>query len=919
MESRTSPTQVLATLLSLLSAAPAPSAVPPPSPNSVPKALRPFLSRLLSAQLFRPGGIRGLLIVVVGQDDDVGARKLDTIARLVIAGAGAAPDRLAPVVSQVLDVLGSAAHASVAPPGAEGMPAAPEGVLRAASFVVAQLVGRDVPGARDVLLACLHAPFVAPTVAGPAPSPLEGLTTLSLLVSHAPPTSPPSLLLSTFVTPVVPALLALEAVLHAGVAPGITVLGSSGKGKGKETSADELENELGAVLETWAKSVPNEEAVRAVARAVERLEETDGARWARGVRGEVHMMGPSEVEGENESDQTEVDAERIVGWLERVGRKEVNGGLFVRWLDELQVLRGTPGLAAATRSVTRLQLVLKMIQDLGSDILDHSPIHIIGFVAHALNVGQPDNRTAAVPSAPAAQPTPSKASGSGITLADLRIVPDEAENSTSAEDEENANEGDVEGLGLGGDEMVVTGLTLLLAVLEGHPELTIASTPLLGLIFARLESIAANPKSELVPPLAQEARMVLSARQAASLASAGQASWSGVATGASDPHAASRKTYQDALLLLQDPLLPVRAQGLAHLKGLVESGAALLQTDPALVPAIVDIFLQAVEDDDSFLYLSAVQGLSGLVDKEGRGMVRRLVRVYVGGEAQAGVRGVGEGEKGRRELEKRLRVGEALGQVVERAGESLARFADDLVPALLVTLRDHQLPTPLRASALTVLAGALEVAPLALLNYADELGEACVTLLALESVQIQPKIRAMDEPQAPLPLGKDGQPRRAEETPHPMAADAKRQPSLRRAAVLLLGLLFRSAARLEEEDMNRAARGVEEVQVEGLLGGGLRMPSGRRIELSGLGRAGGGRGGLVREVGAEEVAEWQGLVRAETRERARRVLRYLTETDVDGLVRHQAGEVLEELGGGGGVSRGGGLAGSEGLVLNAGW
>lgn len=119
--------------------------------------------------------------------------------------------------------------------------------------------------------------------------------------------------------------------------------------------------------------------------------------------------------------------------------------------------------------------------------------------------------------------------------------------------------------------------------------------------------------------------------------------------------------------------------------------------------------------------------------------------------------------------------------------------------------------------------------------------------------------------------------------------------------------------------MNRAARGVEEVQVEGLLGGGLRMPSGRRIELSGLGRAGGGRGGLVREVGAEEVAEWQGLVRAETRERARRVLRYLTETDVDGLVRHQAGEVLEELGGGGGVSVGGGLAGSEGLVLNAGW
>lgn len=588
-----------------------------------------------------------------------------------------------------------------------------------------------------------------------------------------------------------------------------------------------------------------------------------------------------------------------------------------------------------------------MVQELGSSILDHSPIHIIGFVAHALNVAEPTNPPPPANPTSTVEPAAPRASGSGITLADLRIVPDQpapppAQDDHNAADAADEEEADPEGLGLGGDEMAVTGLTLLLAVLEGHPELSIASTPLLGLIFARLDAIAAGSESELVAPLAQEARMVLSARRAAGLAAAGPSSTPVDGEGAvADPLAASRKTYQEALVLLQDPLLPVRAQGLAHLKALVESDTALLQTDPALVPAILDIFLQAVEDDDSFLYLSAVQGLSGLVDREGKGMVRRLVRVYVGGGESGEVRRVAEvgvGEKGRRALERRLRVGEALGQVVERAGESLSRFADDLVPALLATMRAGELPTPLRASALTVLAGAVEAAPLALVGYADELAEASLTLLALESVQIKARIvpapKAEDDEaeeeegaEAEVPLGKDGRPRRAEETADPTGTDAKRQPSLRRAAVLLLGLLFRAAARLDEEELEKDQRrgaGVGEVQVEGLLGGGLRMPGGSRIGVrvpgSGVGGEGGAgaRRGLVREVGQAAEAPgdgegWQGLVRAGTREKARRVLRYVGETDVDGLVRYQAGEVLGELGEGQ-ASGAQGVLGAEGLV-----
>lgn len=143
-----------------------------------------------------------------------------------------------------------------------------------------------------------------------------------------------------------------------------------------------------------------------------------------------------------------------------------------------------------------------------------------------------------------------------------------------------------------------------------------------------------------------------------------------------DPLAASRSTYQEALKLLQDPLLPVRAQGLALLRSLISTRSAFLSTDPALLPAVLDIMVQALEDEDSFLYLNAIQGLSSMADVYGKQIVARLVEVYMGGQGDKSRREVGLGEKGRRELDKRLRMGEALVQVVQRAGETLAVFGE---------------------------------------------------------------------------------------------------------------------------------------------------------------------------------------------------------------------------------------------------
>lgn len=485
---------------------------------------------------------------------------------------------------------------------------------------------------------------------------------------------------------------------------------------------------------------------------------------------------------------------------------------------------------------------------------------------------------------------------------------------------------------------------LIIALSAANEALDMSNTPLLAVIHSQLDTLASSTSSQLISPLAREAKMVLSLRRASSAFESTHPE--STSADSDDPLAASRAKYREALKLLQDPLLPVRAQGLHLLRTLVlDRKTALLSTDPALLPAVLDIFVQAIEEEDSFLYLNAVQGLSSLVDVFGRQVVGRLLEVYTG--ARKGDRepkAVGDGEKGMRELDKRLRVGETLVQVVQRAGEALGMFGafrfdrflllasslslalravDDVVAPLLLVLRTATLPVPLRASAITILATCVETAPVAMLQYADVLAEACTTLLSVETVPLAPKARpsaptppaANDlagkgkkkaspavlieevdssdeedetaEPQ-PTPLGKDGRPRRPEELPD-ATTTASKHPVLRRSAAVFLGSLVRTAARQAVERREREEKQAwDRIEDETKPFGreGLRMPFGGTISSPG--------GFLMRERRAHSEAVG-GLISAEQLVRARTVLRYVSETDEDAVVREQTRQVLDEL------------------------
>lgn len=183
---------------------------------------------------------------------------------------------------------------------------------------------------------------------------------------------------------------------------------------------------------------------------------------------------------------------------------------------------------------------------------------------------------------------------------------------------------------------------------------------------------------------------------------------------------------------------------------------------------------------------------------------------------------------------------------------SAGLIVDSLVPTLLSVIRNPQQPTIMRASSLTCLGDCVQSSVLALLPYLDsDLVELCLSILQVESRGGESISGSTEDSEAtPAPVDVDKifdeeleklrpesvrQSRRPEETANPLTVDAKEQPSLRRAACFFIA----SLALANQE---------------------------------------------------------QSVITTQQREQIITVMRYVGQTDMDPLVRHQAQEVLEVLG-----------------------
>ncbi|MCO5560689.1 hypothetical protein L7F22_014306 [Adiantum nelumboides] len=261
-------------------------------------------------------------------------------------------------------------------------------------------------------------------------------------------------------------------------------------------------------------------------------------------------------------------------------------------------------------------------------------------------------------------------------------------------------------------DLAETALTLLLALLEGDQSLNATSSPLLLVIASKIS----NPnflelKDDLdFKRLVREARLVLTARFSASQDQEG-----------GDLLASSNgKNLKDASK---------------------DSKATVIEE--ALIPSILSIFLQAIQDDETYLYLNAVQGLAELglrrEDSSDRKMLDSLLDIYVGKDRSGGwgrenSKLSKQSKLSQNEADLRLRIGEALTVVIQSCGDRLSSHASRLISPLLTASRDPLAPSTFKSSIISILGTCVEAFPLALAS--NDLSLA-MTSTSLELLQIE--------------------------------------------------------------------------------------------------------------------------------------------------------------------------------------
>ncbi|GAK64961.1 uncharacterized protein PAN0_007d3177 [Moesziomyces antarcticus] len=971
----------------------------------VPSFVKAISSRLLSAQLLRPDGVRSLLIITFGTGDLTEAAELNAAdaqsttphtgtqepgsnslkrfeqcARLLLTPPHGMPvDVYMPIIlPNLLDVLAPHPNASVnlTPP--------PQEQMRAAGFVLTRISERHPALFASALQDRIYTHF-SPALPGTAAASASGGTadaqaesvvvTSSAELERAVATLSSFLLFSepspTFFTtlfdPVLPQLLTLY---HFLCTP------TSGAGKGKVRSVesgghrDNFKVEVGNFLKTWLRLVDAQHGAGALVRAIQAAEVGIGS------------QSPDALQGRSSEDASLFWSEETDGIAIRYGRAPESGehDLSAMWKDlslaalakqisagsndEVDLSKIAPDLAtklglhldpcvmarllktaerkdlarltlplilniymaqkaaarariataagphSETRSVLYLQIILQLFDAFGADLLQGDTQATLAFIDFALSspsqrsmTGQStagsantaETKAAAEESMPFISAKPQQAQSGVASLFNVAAEASARESSAAqedktqmAEDEDEADEDE--------EELVTTALSLLLSLLEANTAVSTETQPMLVVILDKIDALLDSGSDE-VRALAKEAKLVLLARRNSVRGSGpslgpSQAKPTSETSAKALEYVQAQETYQEALRLLQDPILPVRAHGLVLLRRLVsddakQGGQAVARVDPALVPAILDIFLHAVQDEESYLYLNAVQGLSALASSGGGQTIARLVGIYIGRDD-----GLASQRLPAREVEKRLRVGEALLQVVQRCADALPAHVDAVVPPLLAKLSDRALPNVLRSSFISILGTVVEAAPLSMATkgYAAQMAQICIDIVVFElvhrpapsqrgSVKLNVQGRKVSD------VDDDEQAERREVEQRKLdsatVVDAK-VAHLRRAAMLLLTLLVRGTS-IQLETANEAdgpAQLVERLSA-------LRLPGGGSLPSVDRGEPQPGSAHKAR-LGARDLLFPVGLAT-----RLREVAAYAAANDTDMVVRTHAHDCVQ--------------------------
>ena len=122
---------------------------------------------------------------------------------------------------------------------------------------------------------------------------------------------------------------------------------------------------------------------------------------------------------------------------------------------------------------------------------------------------------------------------------------------------------------------------------------------------------------------------------------------------------------------LKDPLLPVRAHGVMSLRSLVlEKGNPTVRKH---MKNILRIFQTQLKDSDSYVYIGAIRGLSAMADMFPDEIIPIITESF---------------EDKKMPCTERVKLGEAMVEIIERCGELLPKYAQQFIFSLLKCCRE---------------------------------------------------------------------------------------------------------------------------------------------------------------------------------------------------------------------------------------
>ncbi|PLW22760.1 hypothetical protein PCASD_04646 [Puccinia coronata f. sp. avenae] len=438
-----------------------------------------------------------------------------------------------------------------------------------------------------------------------------------------------------------------------------------------------------------------------------------------------------------------LDPDMLITWFKGLQTRQFLGHLLSTWLDEVIFLRDRPEFIEAKMTLFRIQCSLKTLDAFEIPQIISDPRHFFPFILNALRLHV----------TPKIIPPPKKPQKKKKSRQDLRAGSLTLESLKFLNLDCSSDDGQEHQHGLGNDAdddddldldhgILVAGLSLLVALIEGHDDMDEENTPGLREISALIDELLLNQNpsggrmiSEEVYDLGIKSRLLLSVRKALSEVDRRQHDGSRSAREVDQVVQREKEAlegrYRSGLALLKDDCLPLRSQGISELKTVLLTSCRSPHTQKMVegwAPQVIELLLGSVEEADSFVYLSAIKALSALAERFHQLVGPALAHAFARPLLQP-TRDETD-PAALRDFDRSVRVGEAMLQVIQRAGTALPLYINRLQPSLLLVLHSP-LPTaaPLKPSALAILAACVEAAPAALAPSLSGLIQGCLDIL----------------------------------------------------------------------------------------------------------------------------------------------------------------------------------------------